>query len=264
MVYNYASGESDGIKWSVDYDSELGNWIVVATDGKNKVTREFFSAHDPVFGVDGIDMEQIKTVIGRVTVECMEMGMNQIISDDRAKTLALNIEKSLEHVGKEKVSPAMRRHRKRRPRKGGIYLLREGALVTVRGTGSLGGAMFRTTKEMYVMCTFCGKMTFIECSPCYLEGYFVEPSSFGCIKNECEIVFSETDITDGPFGEDDMTVNPMFGIYRPMAKRDRIRHLKANREALASRDGIIMSDEFIEKADVGGFMAMFAATFGDA
>ena len=78
MVYNYASGESDGIKWSVDYDSELGNWIVVATDGKNKATREFFSAHDPVFGMDGIDTERIATAIDRVTGKCREMGMNPV------------------------------------------------------------------------------------------------------------------------------------------------------------------------------------------
>ena len=78
MIYNYYSGENDGIKWSVDYDSELGNWIVVATDGNNKATREFFSAHDPVFGVDGIDMEQIDTAIARVTEKCMEMGMNPV------------------------------------------------------------------------------------------------------------------------------------------------------------------------------------------
>ena len=151
----------------------------------------------------------------------------------------------------------MRRHRKRRPREGGIYLLREGALVTVRGTGSLGGAMFRTTNEMYVMCTLCGRIALSDSSSLdqyYMEGYFVEPSSFGCIKNGgVGIVFSETDITDGPFGEGDM-----------MTRRRRRRHLKAGREALASRDGIIMSDEFIEKADVGGFMAMFAATLGDA
>lgn len=162
----------------------------------------------------------------------------------------------------------MRRHRKRRPREGGIYLLREGALVTVRGTGSLGGAMFRTTNEMYVMCTLCGRIALSDSSSLdqyYMEGYFVEPSSFGCIKNGgVGIVFSETDITDGPFGEGDMTVNPMLGVYRPMTRRRRRRHLKAGREALASRDGIIMSDEFIEKADVGGFMAMFAATLGDA
>ena len=145
-----------------------------------------------------------------------------------------------------------------------IYKLQSGATVTIRGTGSLGGASFKTTKIMYVMCTFCSRAGFEKDAPYYLEGYFVEPSSFGCIScNETEIIFNSNDVIGGPYTENDMTVNPMLFVFEPMTKEERSKHLKDNREYLYKMCGIRLSDSAIDNANFGGFFEMFKATMGD-
>ena len=149
-------------------------------------------------------------------------------------------------------------------KKGKIYKLQAGATVTIRDTGSLGGASFKTTKIMYAMCTFCSMVGFEKDAPYYLEGYFVEPSSFGCIScNKVEIIFDEHDIIGGPYTENDMTVNPMLCVFEPMTKEERSKHLKDNRDYLDKWCGIKLSDGAIDDANVGGFFQMFKATIGD-
>lgn len=148
--------------------------------------------------------------------------------------------------------------------KGKIYKLQSGATVTIRGTGSFGGVSFKTTKIMYAMCTFCSRFGVEKDAPYYLEGYFVESSSFGCYSfSNVEIIFDSHDIIGGPYTENDMTVNPMLYVFEPMTKEERSKHLKDNKDYLYKLCGIRLSDDAIDNANVGGFFEMFKATMGD-
>ena len=105
-------------------------------------------------------------------------------------------------------------NREREIVKGKIYKLRIGASVVIRGTGSLGGLTFATVEKTYVMVTFVGKD--FSGRYIYLEGYFVEPNSYGMLEfKETEIQFYEKDVVDGPFEVEYMTRYPELGIFEP-------------------------------------------------
>ena len=67
---HYGSGEEYGVEWWIDPDTERGEWVVTATDGKRTYTERFGWMHEPVFGIDVTDAERIEEVLGRLVSKC--------------------------------------------------------------------------------------------------------------------------------------------------------------------------------------------------
>jgi len=128
---------------------------------------------------------------------------------------------------------------------GKIYKLKPNSFVRIGGTSSLGGKLFETTEDMWMMCTNCYGI--YGQSEKWLDGYFVEYSSIQCYEfPEVAITVSDANIEDGPFEKEDMIINPMLRLYKPMKKEERVKHLENNREYLAKFEGIELSDEAVE------------------
>ena len=135
---------------------------------------------------------------------------------------------------------------------GKVVRIRKYGGVLVREAGSGGGRFVRVAEvPSYAMVTYSGKWhgamnTYI------MEGFFVEPSEAGCVKFDGVgiIFFSDSvDTRKGPFTEEDMTTNYMLGVYQPMTKKERSRHLLKERERLAEH-GTIISKEFCKNANI--------------
>lgn len=62
------SGEEDGVKWFVDYDTKQKEWAVTVSNG-TKVILERFRGYQPQFGVDLQDANRIKEILDKLINE---------------------------------------------------------------------------------------------------------------------------------------------------------------------------------------------------
>lgn len=101
---------------------------------------------------------------------------------------------------------------KRKDFEGKIAKLKPGAKVIIRDAAVLGGTTFITTKTMYVQAVKVFSTTFHPKPEDFIiEGYFVEPSSFGKISNEkVEIWVESSQIEKEPLEEKDMLIQVPF------------------------------------------------------
>lgn len=135
---------------------------------------------------------------------------------------------------------------------GKIVHIKKNGIVCVRDAASGGGKLMKVAdSSTYVMVTYSSVWSFAN-STHYNEGFFVESSENGCVKfRKVKLMFlsDSVDINSGPFTEEDMTTNYMLGVYQPMTKRERSRHLLKLREQLAGH-GTIISKEFCKNANI--------------
>jgi hypothetical protein len=67
---HYMSGEYDGVRWHVDFDSENAMLVVTATDGKREYEERLEWVHEPVFGIDVTDANRVEEVLDRLVSKC--------------------------------------------------------------------------------------------------------------------------------------------------------------------------------------------------
>ena len=62
---HYNSGEENGIKWFVDLDSIKKEWTVTVKNDAETKTETFHWAHEPRFGIDVSDANQIESILDK-------------------------------------------------------------------------------------------------------------------------------------------------------------------------------------------------------
>lgn len=133
---------------------------------------------------------------------------------------------------------------------GKVVRFRKNGVVLIRGAGSGGGRFVRVGEDpSYAMVTYSGKW-YGAMNTYIMEGFFVEPSGAGCVRFDGVGIMFLSDSVDtrkGPFTEEDMTTNYMLGVYTPMTKKERSRHLLKYRGRLAEH-GTVISKEFCKRA----------------
>jgi hypothetical protein len=133
---------------------------------------------------------------------------------------------------------------------GKIVRIKKNGIVCVKDAATDGGKPMKVADcSTYVMVTYSTVLSFATATH-YSEGFFVEPSENGCIKfNKVKLMFlsDSVDTNRGPFTEEDMFTSSMLGVYLPMTKKERSRHLLKLREHLAEH-GTVISERFCKRA----------------